>query len=143
MQSCCLSLRSKTLDDRETGNLIPHYCPSNLFDFFLFVSKLFLPAMVVFLALVPFSCINSIHLLKNFQHTFVIHVAINFFSSLRKCVCCSGFNNFNSFDGIYVKSSLLIRQILDLLWHTPLNYCILVCFFVLFSLHSLRANMNS
>jgi hypothetical protein len=109
----------------------------------LFVSKLFLPAIVVFLALVPFSCINSIHLLKNFQHTFVIHVAIKKNSSLRKCVCCSGFNNFNSFDGIYVKSSLLIRQILDLLWHTPLNYCILVCFFVLFSLHFLRANMNS
>jgi hypothetical protein len=59
--------------------------------------------MVVFLALVPFSCINSIHLFKSFQHTLVIHVAIFFCSSLRKCLCCSGFNNFNSFDGIYVK----------------------------------------
>jgi hypothetical protein len=99
--------------------------------------------MVVFLALVHFSCINSIHLFKSFQHTFVIHVAINFCSSLRKCLCCSGFNNFNSFDGIYVKWSLLIRQILDFLWHTPLNHCGFVCFFVLFSLHFLRANMNS
>ncbi len=103
MQSCCLSLRSKTLDDRETGNFIPHYCPSNLFDNFLFDSKLFFARDGSVFGFGSFSCMNSIHLFKSFQHTFVIHVAIIFCSSHRKCLCCSGFNNFNSFDGIYVK----------------------------------------